>query len=439
MNPVFQSNGGQMNLPIRTASIPPEFPPLNSPMMDLLPMALGPVFRTLPLTAIPWLLAAAPVTFHKDVEPILQARCQNCHRPQEAAPMSLLTYEQARPWAKAIRAAVLSGKMPPWQADPRYGHFSNDLSLAPGERETLVAWADGGALQGKASDAPRPRVFPQGWRIPKPDMVFEMPEDFSVPAQGAVDYQYISVPTHFTEDRWVEVAEVRPGNRSIVHHAIVMVDELGDGRGQEYLAGYAPGMMPQIWKPGQARLVRAGSSLVFQMHYTTNGKAGTDRTRIGLIFSKNPPAERITSMEAMAPWLEIPAGEAHYRIESTVLMSEPTRLMGIRPHMHLRGKSFQVRAVYPGGQTQILLDVPKFNFDYQPYYYLETPKLLPKGTRIECYAVYDNSASNPRNPDPSATVLWGPQTWDEMMIGWLDVGFPATGGWSRRGELTPVE
>ena len=385
------------------------------------------------------LLAATPPTFHKDVEPILQSRCQACHRPGEAAPMALLNYQQARPWAKAIRAAVLSGKMPPWQADPHFGKFSNDLSLTSAEKQTLTAWVDGGALEGDPAEAPAPRTFPVGWRIPKPDVVFETPDEFQVPAQGAIDYQYISVPTHFTEDKWVEIAEVRPSNRSVVHHAIVMVDEIGDGHGQEYLAGYAPGMMPQIWKPGQARLIRAGSSLVFQMHYTTNGKPAKDRTRIGLIFAKSPPAERVGSMEVMAPWMTLPPGEADIPITAALTMREPVRLMGIRPHMHLRGKSFEVRAVYPGGETETLLSVPKFNFDYQPYYYLETPKLLPRGTRIECLAVYDNSTSNPRNPDPSATVTWGPQTWDEMMIGWLDVGVPVGVGWSARGEIRVLE
>jgi len=379
--------------------------------------------------------AGAAVTFYKNVEPILQARCQGCHRPQEAAPMSFLSYQEVRPWAKAIRAAVASGKMPPWQADPHVGKFSNDLSLTSGERETILAWVDGGALEGDFTDAPAAKTYVPGWRISKPDLVFELPEEVSIPAAGAIDYQYISVPTHFTEDKWVEMVEVRPGNRSLVHHAIVMVDEIGDGEGQEYLGGYAPGMSPQMWKPGQARLVRAGSSLVFQMHYTTTGKAGKDRTKIGLVFAKSPPGERIGSMEVMAPWMVLPPGEANIRVRAALTLQEPVRLMGIRPHMHLRGKSFQVRAVYPGGETEALLDIPKFNFDYQPYYYLATPKLLPRGTRIECVAMFDNSANNPRNPDPGATVTWGPQTWDEMMIGWLDVATPVGPSLTGRLEL----
>jgi hypothetical protein len=381
--------------------------------------------------------AAPAVSFHKDVEPILQNRCQSCHRPGEAAPMSLLTYEQARPWAKAIRAAVLTGKMPPWHADPHYGKFTNDLSLSAGERETIVAWIDGGAKEGNRADAPKPRQFSTGWGIGTPDVVFEMPEEFEVPAKGAIDYQFIAVPTNFTEDKWVEMAEVRPGNRSVVHHAIVVMDTGTGARNEEYLAGYAPGMTPQIWKPGQARLIKAGATLIFQMHYTATGKPAQDRTRIGLVFAKKPVAERIVAMEAMDPGLAIPPGDPSYRVEATAVMSQPVSLVGMRAHMHLRGKSFQFRAVYPTGETEILLDIPKFDFGWQPYYYLETPKLLPRGTLIECTAVYDNSANNLLNPDPAATVTWGPQTWDEMMIGWLDVAVPLNAARNLRGAVQP--
>jgi hypothetical protein len=383
--------------------------------------------------------AAAPVsatpTFHKDIEPILQKRCQSCHRDGEAAPMALLTYEQIRPWAKAIRASVFSGKMPPWQPDPRYGKFSNDLSLAPGEKEKLIAWVDSGAKEGDPADGPKPVAFPEGWRIPKPDVVFEMPEEFDVPAKGVLEYQYIPVPTHFTEDKWVETAEVRPGDRSVVHHAIVVIDTGTGTNNQEYLAGYAPGSSPQIWKPGQARLIKAGATLVFQMHYTTTGKASRDRTRLGLIFAKKPPTERIVSMQVMNPSLTIPPGNGNFRVDASLTIPKAARLAGMRAHMHLRGKSFQFRAIYPSGETEILLDIPKYDFNWQPYYYLETPKILPAGTRIECTAYFDNSANNPFNPDPNAVIRWGPQTWDEMMIGWLDIAVPVAQEHSLRGQL----
>jgi hypothetical protein len=384
------------------------------------------ILLVLPLAAAPRAQAAPPdgpksdaPTFHRDIEPILQNRCQSCHRPGEVAPMPLLNYQQVRPWAKAIRAAVLSGKMPPWSPDPRYGHFSNDLSLRPGEKEKIAAWIDAGAPEGRPSDAPKPREFTEGWNIPQPDVVFEMPEPFNVPASGTIDYQYIRVPTNFTEDRWVQMAEVRPGERSVVHHAIVMMQAPG-GR-QEYLAGYAPGMSAQIWKPGQARLLKAGSVLEFQMHYATNGKPATDRTRIGLVFAKGPVTEQIIGTQVMPPGLNIPPGAAHFRVDASGVIGAPVKLVAMRAHMHLRGKSMEFRAVYPTGETEILLSIPKYDFNWQPYYYLETPKELPAGTRIECTAYFDNSANNPFNPDPTRTVTWGPQSWDEMMIGWLDI------------------
>lgn len=342
--------------------------------------------------------------------------------------MSLTTYQETRPWAKAIRTAVLTGKMPPWQADPHYGKFVNDLSLAPGEKEKLAAWVAEGAKEGDPADAPKPKVFPAaGWHIPKPDIVFEMPKPFDVPAKGTIDYQYIRVPTHFTEDKWVQMAEVRPGDRSVVHHAIVVIDSPDGSQDEQYLAGYAPGMTPQIWKPGQARLIKAGSTLVFQMHYATTGKASSDRTRIGLIFAKEPIKEEIVAMQAMVPDLKIPPRNPDFRVEARVVMPRTVRLAGMRAHMHLRGKSFQFRAMYPDGTSEILLDIPKWDFNWQPYYYLETPKVLPRGTIVECTAYFDNSANNRFNPDPDKTVTWGPQTWDEMMIGWLDVAVPLNG------------
>ncbi|HEY7334583.1 MAG TPA: cytochrome c [Bryobacteraceae bacterium] len=381
---------------------------------------------------LPCVHAASALTFHKDIEPILQNRCQTCHRPGEPAPMPLLTYEQTRPWARAIRAAVLTGKMPPWHADPHFGKFLNDLSMTGAEKEKLIAWIDAGAVEGDPADSPRPRVFPLGWHIPKPDVVFEMPTEFPVPAKGTIDYQYIPVPTHFTEDKWVEMAEVRPSDPSVVHHAIVVVEQNDGSYPEQYLAGYAPGMTPQIWKPGQARLVKAGSTLIFQMHYTVNGKPAKDRTRIGLVFAKQPVTEQIFAMQAMGLNLRIPAGAPNYRVDAVATMPRDVLLMGMRAHMHLRGKSFEFRAVYPNGESEILLNIPHYDFNWQPYYYLETPKLLPRGTIVECTAYFDNSANNPFNPDPSATITWGPQSWDEMMIGWLDVAIPVP---SFRGAL----
>ncbi|MBL8219917.1 MAG: thiol-disulfide isomerase [Bryobacterales bacterium] len=370
--------------------------------------------------------AAAP-TFYRDVLPLLAAKCQTCHRPGEAAPMPLLTYAQTRPWAKAIRESVATRRMPPWHADNTVARYSNDLSLTNEQRAVFTAWVDAGAPEGNAADAPKPKPFTDGWRIAKPDVVFSLPEPYEVPAKGTIDYQYFTVSTHFTEDRWIEMAEVRPTARRVVHHAIVTVrapDERGWYGGQ-FLAGYAPGAAPQIWKPGVARLIPAGSELIFQMHYTASGKTVTDRTQVGLVFAKHPPRERAVAMRAVNTWFAIPPGEANHKVEAVASIREPLKLAAIRPHMHLRGKAFEVKAVLPDGTSRMVLKVPRYDFHWQPYYYLETPLSLPAGARLECTAWYDNSANNPRNPAPEETVRWGEQSWEEMMIGWFDVLLPA--------------
>ena len=404
--------------------------------------------------------SSSEVTFNRDVLPILQKNCQACHRPGEPAPMSFLTYQQVRPWAKAIREAVLLKKMPPWFADPHYGKFSNDRSLSETAINTLVAWADGGAPEGDPKDLPRPVQFVDGWNIGQPDLIVEMPNEFQVPASGTIEYQYIVIPTGFTEDRWVERAEVRPGNRAVVHHVIAFLrppgskwmkdakpgvpfvpkkkaekrredgsldaGDSGDGEfGSELLVGYAPGLQHQALKPGQAKLVKAGTDFVFQMHYTANGKAGTDRSWIGLVYSKEPPVERVVTLAAGNSKFVIPPGASNHRVDSKFTLHDDAMLIGLMPHMHLRGKSFDFRLVYPTGETETPLVVPRYDFNWQLFYYPEKPLLLPKGTRIECTAHFDNSPNNAGNPDPTEEVRWGDQSWEEMMIGWFDVAIDA--------------
>lgn len=375
---------------------------------------------------IPAAATAQAPTFYKDVLPVLAERCQTCHRPGEAAPMPLLTYSQTRPWAKAIREAVATRRMPPWHADSTVLRYSNDLSLSARERGILIGWAEGGALEGNAGDAPQRKQYVDGWRIAKPDLVFQLPEPVVVPANGVMDYQYFTVPTNFKEDVWVEMAEVRPTARQVVHHAIVGIRAPAESStwGGSFLAGYAPGSAPQIWKPGQARLVPAGSDLIFQMHYTANGKPASDRTQIGLVFARQTPRERAVALRAVNSWFHIPAGAPNHRVTSSATVHEASRLAAIRPHMHLRGKSFEVSAVFPDGTSTMVLRIPRYDFHYQPYYYLESPITLPAGTRLDCVAHFDNSANNPRNPDPSQDVRWGEQSWEEMMIGWIDVLVP---------------
>ncbi len=398
---------------------------------------------------------SAPVTFHKDVLPILQRSCQNCHRPGEAAPMSFLSYQQVRPWAKAIKAAVVIRKMPPWPADPHYGKFSNERALKDSDINTLVAWADSGAPEGKSSEAPLPVRFTDGWNIAKPDQVFEMPAPFEVPASGTIEYNYVILPTGFTQDTWVEAAEVRPGNRQVLHHIIAFIrppgsqwlkdappgvpfvpdkgnrgrrnanDDGGGMSGVELLVGYAPGLQEQKFMPGQGRLVPAGSDIVFQLHYTTNGTAATDQTKVGLVYCKEAPKQRVVTLTATNARFAIPAGNPNYEVRSEFTVGDNAELVWLMPHMHLRGKDFEYRALYPTGETEVLLRVPKYDFNWQLAYETAKPVVLPKGTRIECTAHFDNSPNNPANPDPTKVVKWGDQSWEEMMIGWFGVAIDA--------------
>lgn len=374
----------------------------------------------------------SPVTFNKDVTPVLQKNCQGCHRPGEAAPMSLLTYQEARPWAKAIREAVILKRMPPWYADPHYGKFSNDRSLSKSEIDTLVAWADGGAPEGDPKQAPAPARFVNGWNIGVPDLILEMPEEYHVPAAGTIKYEYFTIPTQFTEDKWVQMAEVRPGNRALVHHVIAYVkpplnpgEEKPKKEKREFLVGYAPGSMPEVIEPGRAKLIKAGSEIVFQVHYTANGTAGVDRSRVGLIFAKEPPRERVMTLSAANQKFVIPPGDSNYEVKSQYELTRDSTLTALFPHMHLRGKDFEYRVVLPDGENQTLLKVPGYSFSWQLSYTLAHPLELPKGSIIECTAHFDNSANNRYNPDATQEVRWGDQSWEEMMIGFFNVAFDA--------------
>jgi hypothetical protein len=383
------------------------------------------------------------VTFYKDALPVLQKNCQSCHRVGEAAPMQFTSYESTRPWAKAIKTAVASKKMPPWFADPHYGKFANDRSLSEAEIKTLVSWVEGGAIAGDPKDAPKPIQFTEGWAIGKPDHVFEIPNAVPVPASGTIDYQYVVMPSGFTEDRYVQFAEARPTDREHCHHIIAFIREPGsgwlknapigvafvpernkDGGGGgngDFLAGYAPGTIPSMMKPGQAKLVKAGSDIVFQLHYTANGKPGSDKSRVGVIFSKVKPTERIVTLASSNPKFAIPPGDGNFRVDSKVTLQDDSTLIMMLPHMHLRGKSFDYRITYPDGKQEKILNVPNYSFSWQLSYYVAEPLKLPAGTTIECTAYYDNSKNNPFNPDPTKEIKFGEQSWDEMMIGFFDV------------------
>lgn len=378
------------------------------------------------------------VTFYKDVLPVLQKHCQECHRPGEVTPVSLLSYEEVRPRAKAMKEAVLSRRMPPWFADPHVGRFTNDRSLSKAETDIIVNWADSGARAGDPKDAPTPGRFAEGWRIGEPDVVFEMPAEYEVPAAGAVAYTYYIVPTRFARDRWVQMAEALPGNRSVVHHIIIFVRgpkskwlrEYPPGRAftggetladDEILTGFVPGVQPLMLPPGQAKLIKAGSDLVFQMHYTTNGKAARDRSRLGMVFAKKPPSQRVVMLNVINTTFSIPPGAPAHRVDGAITLQRESELVALQPHMHLRGKSMEIRAVYPGGEVEKLLWVPRYDFNWQLWYRLPPGKALPKGTRIEATGTFDNSPTNKSNPDPTVAVHAGSQSWEEMMIGFVEV------------------
>ena len=384
--------------------------------------------------------AFAQPTFYREILPVLQTHCQECHRPGEIAPMPFLTYAGTRPWAKAIREQVVARKMPPWFADSNYGHFANDRSLSQMEIDTLAAWVNSGAPAGDPKDAPQPRQWPRGWNIGTPDEVFEMPSAFQVPAKGAVDYQYLILPTHFTEDKWVQEVEVRPGNRSSVHHAVVYIREPGSkwlegeppgatfsvplAKGfttSDILMVYTPGNSFDEWKPGVAKRIKAGSDLVLQMHYTSNGAATQDRTRIGIVFAKERPRQAVLSLQMSNDRFVIPPGDSNYRVQVSGTLPNDALLIGMFPHMHLRGKGFEYLITGSNGHVETLLKVSHYDFQWQINYRLAEPRLIKAGTHLTWVGYFDNSSNNPGNPDPAAEVRFGEQSWEEMMIGFFDV------------------
>ena len=373
------------------------------------------------------------VNYAADVAAILERRCQACHRPGQVGGFSLLSYDDARGHSAMIAEVVANRRMPPWHADPRYGHFANDRRLTPQDRATLLAWVSQGAPAGDLDRAPQPRDWPDGWTIGTPDLVFEIPEHRTIPAQGVIPYYNVTVPTNLTEDVWVQAAEARPGNPEVVHHILVFV-EPPDGRGKRaagdmgHFCGYAPGDMPSIFPPGTAKRLPAGSRLKFQLHYTPNGRVATDRSKVGLILAKQPPTREALTIGIANPKFAIPPGATDHAVRSQRRFTQEMRLLSFMPHMHLRGKAFRYTLEQPGAETEVLLDVPAYDFSWQSYYTLAEPRTLSAGSQIICDALFDNSAGNPANPDPSIAVRWGEQTWEEMMIGYVDVDFPIVAG-----------
>ncbi|HMF15794.1 MAG TPA: redoxin domain-containing protein, partial [Gemmataceae bacterium] len=377
---------------------------------------------------------SAAVTYSNQVARILQNKCQECHRPGQIGPMPLLSYEDSSSWAAMIREVVKSKRMPPWHADPAHGKFLNDRSLSKADSDTLLTWIENGCPKGDDKDMPEAKKFTDGWNIGKPDAVFTMPREFTVPAKskGGVRYQYFVVPTNFEDDVWIQAAEAKPGNRAVVHHIIVYVakdrkrmSSAGDGLGAGFLVAYAPGDLGVGFPLGAAKKIPKGANLVFQMHYTPNGFEQSDRSSVGLIFAKKPPEHEVRTRGIAQRFFVIPPGAKSHKVTSSTTFTQDAMLWSLLPHMHLRGRSFSYQAVFPDGKTQILLSVPQYDFNWQSNYRLEKPLHMPAGTKIECTATFDNSTGNANNPDPTRWVIWGDQTWEEMMIGFVDYTYLA--------------
>jgi len=395
--------------------------------------------------------AASTPTFSKDVAPIFYKNCTVCHRPGEIAPMSLLTYKDARPWAKSIADRVSRGVMPPWHADPAYGVFLNDRRLSDADKSTIVRWAGAGAPEGNPADLPPAPSHAAGWMMGEPDVVLAMNEAYPVPAEGTVEYKYFEVPTNFTEDKFIQAMEVRPGNRAVVHHVIVYArppqpeprtaalkfaegmeipkneeaaakrraplnDRPAPQRLGPSIGGFAPGQFVREYNPGTAVRVPAGAVLVLQMHYTANGTPTTDQTRIGLRLAKEKPKDEVRMSAIINGAFTIPAGASEHRVDADATIQQDLTVWSMLPHTHVRGKRWTYEVTYPDGRTETILSVPKYDFNWQTDYIFKEPLRLPKGTKIHATAWYDNSKTNASNPDPSIDVKWGDQTWEEMMF-----------------------
>jgi hypothetical protein len=417
----------------------------------------------------------ASVTFNKDVAPILFKNCVECHRPGESAPMSLLSYKDARPWARSIREKVVSREMPPWHADPRVGQFSNDPSLTQAEIDTIMAWVDGGAKEGEPRDLPPAPKFVEGWGIGQPDAILKMQEEFTLEANGPADeYNFFFIDPGFTEDKYVQMAEARPGNRKVVHHVVAFVvppgspnmakipkeqrdkalemalknspfyrdgylirmkpdqpvyndaNEIppnlrGDAGIGDFLTGYAPGSIPSVWNPGVAKKIPAGATIRFQVHYSkVAGSEQKDRSKIGFIFAKQPPEKTLKSRAASNIYFQIPPGAERHKVTAFWKSSVDITIHSLSPHMHYRGAAMEYKVVYPDGRSEMLLNVPKYSFNWQMTYNPRELIRIPAGSKIEVTGYFDNSGRNKLNPDPSKAVRHGEPTYDEMMMGFVE-------------------
>jgi mono/diheme cytochrome c family protein len=427
--------------------------------------------------------AAKTVTFTKDVAPIFFKNCAQCHQKDDIAPFSVLSYKDVRPWAKSIKEKVVTREMPPWHADPHFGQFANEMKLTQAEIDTVVAWVDGGAKEGSAKDLPPLPVGSDKWEIGTPDIVLSMPEAYQLPAKGADDYIYFRIPTNFTEDKWLQASEFRPGNKRVVHHAVIFIEtpmmyrmaqdaakkgggdihnpvsliQSGDRSSTMYrdgtvnrtkpeapilndacganknsgggntalLSAYAPGRNADVYPNGTAKLIPAGSNLIFQMHYAkTTGSPESDRTSIAFSFAKQPVQKQIETLLVVNNLFAVPAGAENHEANACMTTRRDYELVNYMPHMHVRGKAMKYEVLYPDGKREMLLNVDRYNFNWQTLYKLKSSVAIPKGARLMVTGIFDNSAKNKLNPDPTKIVRFGEPTYDEMLVGFFDVARP---------------
>ncbi|MEZ6134554.1 MAG: redoxin domain-containing protein [Pirellulaceae bacterium] len=364
------------------------------------------------------------VTYTKDIAAIFNSRCVSCHRDGEIAPFTLTSYQDALGWEDTILEVIADKRMPPWFADPAHGSFANDARLSQRERELIETWVKNGMPEGNPSDLPPAPKFAEGWRIQQPHQVVKMRDKpFKVPAEGVVSYKHFEVDPGWDEDKYIVQTEARPDRRAVVHHILVYVIPPGaDKRDPEQvLAGYAPGSLPLELTDGVAIHVAAGCKLLFEMHYTPNGTEQADLSYVGFRFTEKENVTKLLHGRiAINQRFEIPPEQANHEVRATYECKSDEDLLSMTPHMHLRGKAFRYEAIFPDGRREVLLNVPKYDFNWQLKYILEQPLRLTRGTRIVCTAVYDNSQYNLANPDPSRPVRWGDQSFEEMMIGFMD-------------------
>jgi hypothetical protein len=375
-------------------------------------------------------------TYHDEVSRIIQGNCQTCHRAGGVGPFKFETYSQVYRRRGMIQHVIEDRIMPPWFAAPEIGHFANDRSLPDIDRETMLAWLDAGAPEGDIDLTPEPLEWTPGWQLGEPDAELALPEPVHVPAEGTVEYQYTYVPTDFGEDMWIEAMEIRPTDFSTVHHVLVFVEEPNaeDQRGgiDGYMGIWVPGFQGSVFPENSAKLLPAGATLKFQVHYTPNGEEAIDQTSIGFHFTDGAPERVVETMSAFNTRFEIPAHDPNYTMMAEHEFSGAGEILSLLPHMHLRGKAFRYDLTYPDGREVQLLDVPRYDFNWQLEYEFEEPIQVVAGTTLRATAWYDNSAANEFNPDPTATIFFGEQTEEEMMMGYFD-WIPASGGMAAAG------